>query len=184
MRASLCPLIGLTSGTDKPNSKNLLMASWRRSWKRRSLILARRFNGCSPTQASVSVLTRCFFDCSSACEFSLSGYIAVLGNDFGRQARLGGIEKFLDRVAWYGELVRDRFIGKMDFAQAKRGQLVKAFMDGQVEMTPMLGESLNDAIGEHDHETMASRPGFEPYVDRPHLQMHRFALAKGPLDEG
>ena len=21
-------------------------------------------------------------------------------------------------------------------------------------------------------------------VDRPHLQMHRFALAKGPLDEG
>ena len=130
------------------------------------------------------MLTRCFLECSSACEFSLSGYVAVLGNDFGRQARLSGIEKFLDRVAWCGELVRDRFVGKMDFAQAKRGQLVEALLDRQVEMTPVLGEILNDAIGEHDHETMASRPGFESYVDRPHLQMQRFALAKGPLDEG
>ena len=141
-------------------------------------------NGCSPTRASVGALTRCFFGCSSGCEFSLSGYVAALGNDFGWQARLSGIEKFLDRIAWCGELVRDRFVGKVDFAQAKRGQLVEALLDRQVEMTPMLGEILNDAIGEHDHETMASRPGFEPYVDRPHLQMHRFALAKGPLDEG
>ena len=118
------------------------------------------------TQASVGALTRCFFDCSSGCEFSLSGYVAALGNDFGWQARLSGIEKFLDRVAWCGELVRDRFVGKMDFAQAKRGQLVEALLDRQVEMTPVLGEILNDAIGEHDHETMASRPGFEPYSVR------------------
>ena len=87
------------------------------------------YSGCSLTRASVGALTRCFFDCSSGCEFCLSGYVTALGNDFGWQARLSGIEKFLDRVTWCGELVRDRFVGKMDFAETKRGQLVNAFMD-------------------------------------------------------
>src|SRR4249919_2707208 len=81
-------------------------------------------NGCSPTRAAVGALTRCFLDCSPGCEFCLSGYVTALGNDFGWQARLSGIEKFLDRVTWRGELVRDRLVGKMDFAETKRRQLV------------------------------------------------------------
>jgi hypothetical protein len=46
-------------------------------------------------------------------------------------------------VVW-GVGKRSIWSGRWDLAQAKRGQLVKAFMDRQVEMTPMLGESLND----------------------------------------
>ena len=78
-----------------------------------------------------------------------------------------------------------RLIGREDgFRSGRAGQLVEAFLDGEVEMAPIVRERVNDAIGEHDHERMAASSGFEPDVDRPHLQMDRLALPEGPLDEG
>jgi hypothetical protein len=53
IRGSLCPLMALTSGIDRPCSKNRLMASWRRSWKWRSSIPARFLRR---SQASLTAL--------------------------------------------------------------------------------------------------------------------------------
>ena len=72
----------------------------------------------------------------------------------------------------------------MNFGQAKAGELVETFLDCNVQIAPVLGESVDDTVSQHNHEGMAPSARLSSYVDGPHLEMHGLTVAKGPLDEG
>jgi hypothetical protein len=76
-----------------------------------------------------------------------------------------------------------RLVGKLDLGQAQSGKLTKNFLDRDVEVMPVLGEVVDDSIGQHQHEGVASGPRFKPDMDRTHLRMHGLAFTKHPLDK-
>jgi hypothetical protein len=75
-------------------------------------------------------------------------------------------------------------VGDADFGQAQGSQLVEAFLNGEVEMPPMPGQFLNNAISQHDYESMSAGAGFKSDVNGAQLQIDGFAGAKCPFDQG
>ena len=75
-------------------------------------------------------------------------------------------------------------MGDADFGQAQGSQLVEAFLNGEVEMPPMPGQFLDNAISQHDYESMSAGAGFKSDVNGAQLQIDGFAGAKCPFDQG
>jgi len=72
------------------------------------------------------------------------GYNDAAAWEFGGEVNGGGIEELLDGIAWGGDLVGDGLMRHVHFGEAEGSELVKGFLDGEVESRPALGERLND----------------------------------------
>ncbi len=59
------------------------------------------------------------------------------------ESDFGGMEEMLEGVAGGGELVSDGVVGEVNLGQAQGSELVQAFLDGEIEVPPTLGELLN-----------------------------------------
>ena len=95
-----------------------------------------------------------------------------------------GIEELLNRSTRDGELVGGRLIRDLHFGQAEGGELVEAFLHGEIEMAPALREGVDEEVGEHHHKGVTASTGLKPNIDGAHFEVDGFAFAEGPLDEG
>jgi hypothetical protein len=78
---------------------------------------------------------------------------------------------------------RTRVYREEVLGQAEGGKLIESFLNCEIEVTPERRKSPSDTVREHDDESVAAGPRFQPHVDGPYLKMHGLTFAKSPPDE-
>src|SRR6202453_1893760 len=124
------------------------------------------------------------FHFSALWEFLLGGYSGRGERQRGGDGDAGGVEQSADVVARLRNLMIGRSSADADFGDAQAGEAVESFPNRQVAVAPAPPEFLRHQIGQHDDDGMAARAVLGAQIDRPHFQMHRFAVAERPFDLG
>ena len=86
------------------------------------------------------------------------------------------------RAGFWQHLIFDGTVND-NLRDTEGAQFLDAFLDCQIFLGPTSLQFLNEAMGQHDHQSMAPGAGFESNMHRPHFQLHRFTRAKVLFDQ-